>query len=272
MPVVTPEGVVMDLPLAGVGSRLSAAVIDGLIQLAIFFGVFWLAIRNWLRLSESGFHLLEALYGVTLFALLFVYPVLFETAWSGRTPGKRVTGLRVLTLNGGPIGFRTSAIRNLIRVIDFLPTLGVVGIVSVAATRRNQRLGDLAAGTIVIIEPTGTRRRKPTGTRRRKPAWLARKEGTPRRKRRGSSLSHVPVLNTVFATGVHPWDLTAVTKQDLGAVRTFLARRESLPPDVRNRLATQFATPLRAKTAGVPAGLGDESFLLQLVAEKDSYR
>jgi uncharacterized RDD family membrane protein YckC len=89
------------------------------------------------------------------FALTFGYDVLFETLAAGRTSGKRLAGLRVVTALGGPVTFHVSAIRNLLRAIDFLPGAYVVGAAVILIGRRNQRLGDVAAGTLVIRVPRG---------------------------------------------------------------------------------------------------------------------
>ena len=101
-----------------------------------------------------------AVMGVTFFSLLFVYPLAFELAAGGRTPGKRWSSLRVVCDNGSPVTFRASALRNLLRLVDMLPGLYLVGAIAIFATRSNQRLGDLAAGTIVVREPRAAARRR----------------------------------------------------------------------------------------------------------------
>ena len=135
---------------------------------------------------------------------------------AGRTPGKRACGLRVVEEGGEAIGLRASAVRNLLRLLEGPPTFYVPAIVSILATRRNQRLGDLAAGTLVIREP------RPRGARRARRA--ARAAG--RRRLRTAE-----------------WDVSAITPQELAAIRSFLERRESFTPA---RPARAGARPRRA--------------------------
>ena len=93
-----------------------------------------------------------ALLALVSFAVVTTYDILFEVFASGRTPGKRMNGLRVVRSGGEPVRFVTSAIRNALRAIDFLPFAYVIGAVTILATRNNQRLGDIAAGTLVVRE------------------------------------------------------------------------------------------------------------------------
>ena len=90
---------------------------------------------------------------VSMFGLLWFYNVLFEVLYHGATPGKRALGLRVMNANGTPVGWSGSLIRNLIRFVDSLPGCYAFGCMSVLLSRNFQRLGDLAAGTIVVYQP-----------------------------------------------------------------------------------------------------------------------
>src|SRR5919204_560075 len=83
------------------------------------------------------------------------YDIFVEVLNGGRTPGKMLNGLRVVRVEGHPVGFLTSAIRNVLRPIDFLPGAYLLGAVLILATRKNQRVGDIAAGTLVVRERTG---------------------------------------------------------------------------------------------------------------------
>ena len=167
------------------------------------------------------------------------YDICFEVLAAGRTPGKRINHLRVVRSGGEPVGFVTSAIRNTLRVIDFLPFAYIVGAVTILATRNNQRLGDLAAGTLVVRE--------------RRAATIA-----------GSVAAAAPAPVTVS------WDTSAVTADETAAVRRFLERRWEIDLSARRELARTFASRLRPKVAGAPAGVGDEEFLTLLVAAKSS--
>src|SRR6266480_4060788 len=114
--LVTPEAVVLQFETAGLGSRLLAKVLDSLIQLFILIVLFVVAgaaASGGFGSTPLGIFLLFA-----LFAVVFVYPVAFETLWKGRTPGKAAMGLRVVTREGAPIRFRHAAIRSAIWIVE----------------------------------------------------------------------------------------------------------------------------------------------------------
>ncbi|MEY2477968.1 MAG: hypothetical protein QOG87_3283 [Actinomycetota bacterium] len=234
--IVTPEGVTLDLPLAGVGSRFIAAVIDTTIQVLLVLGIGLIAAAA----PDSG--LVAALTVVAAFSVFIGYDISFETLASGRTPGKRVTGLRVVTSGGAPVRFITSAIRNVLRLIDILPGSYFVGIVAIVATKRNQRLGDLAAGTLVVRERTA--------------AAKAASDWT--------SAAHPPVADT----DVEGWDATGLTGDEVATVRRFLERRTTLVPQARAKLAAELAGRLRPKVATPDDDLADETFLERALAAK----
>jgi uncharacterized RDD family membrane protein YckC len=224
--ITTPEGVDLELMLAGVGSRFIAVSVDLVIQLVIIGAFFILA------LAFGDFGVVAASIGTLL--VLFGYHIFFE-ALTGRTPGKRWSGLRVLRSGGRPIGFRASTIRNLLRLIDY--TL-LIGVWSIILTPRNQRLGDLAGDTIVVRE------------------------------------LHSPVPPAVpaapAAAAYAAWDTSSVTTEELTAVRQFLQRRDQIDTQPRNELAHTMAERLRPKVVGAPAELRGERFLEALAAAKAS--
>jgi uncharacterized RDD family membrane protein YckC len=136
----TPEGVDLALRLAGPVPRAAAFLLDLLIRAAIY-----LALTPLLGLAGVGAGLLL----LALFLLEWFYPVWFELR-RGATPGKRALGLLVVHDDGTPVGPSASLIRNLLRVVDFLPVLYGAGLVTMLLDRDFRRLGDLAAGTLVI--------------------------------------------------------------------------------------------------------------------------
>src|SRR5688500_1158817 len=151
--IATPEGVEVELTLAGVGSRFIAGAIDFSIQIVVI-----VALSVVLRqLGDAGF----AIFTSASFLLIFFYDVLFEVLGGGRTPGKRACGLRVVASGGRPITLGRSAVRNILRIIDILPGFYAVGMVVVFATPRNQRIGDLVAGTHVVRDRHGDRHPPP---------------------------------------------------------------------------------------------------------------
>src|SRR6185295_10551317 len=155
-PVETPEGVEIGLRVAGRVPRLLAGAVDRAIRMGVYFV---LAIPASL-LGDGGVGLLL----VAMFLMEWFYPVLFEVRRGGATPGKRRLGLLVLHRDGTPVGWMASIVRNLVRFADFLPAAYGFGIASMLIDRDFRRLGDLAAGTVVVHrEPEMAGFRVPTG-------------------------------------------------------------------------------------------------------------
>ena len=136
----TPEGVDLGLRPAGPTVRALALAIDGGIRLLVY-----LALTPLAAFAGLG----AGMILITGFLLEWFYPVVFEI-WTGATPGKRALGLLVVHDDGTPVGLPASLIRNLLRVIDFLPLFYGAGLVCTLADRDFRRLGDLAAGTLVV--------------------------------------------------------------------------------------------------------------------------
>lgn len=141
-PVETPEGVEIGLRVAGPVPRLFAWSIDFAIRLGVYF--FVLILIGILGDSGVGFSFL------TMFIAEWFYPVLFEVLGHGATPGKRAMGLGVLHQDGTPVGWTSSILRNLLHAVDFLPLLYGFALASMLINRDFRRLGDLAAGTVVV--------------------------------------------------------------------------------------------------------------------------
>jgi len=141
----TPEGILLELRPAGLGARFYAFAIDGLIRL----GILYAAALGLAFLGGIGM----AIWLILIFALEWLYPVIFELRPNGATPGKRMFALRVVMDNGLPVTAAASLTRNLLRVADFLPFGYGFGIVSILLRADCQRLGDIAAGTLVVHEP-----------------------------------------------------------------------------------------------------------------------
>ncbi|MBZ0304388.1 MAG: RDD family protein [Anaerolineae bacterium] len=140
-----------DPAVAGFGSRCIAALIDFAILFPILFLIVWLMLRSTPLQSRGDAGTLALVAGIQLL-IITVYHLIFEWLWTGQTPGKRRTGIRVVQSNGLPLTPASTLIRNLIRLLDFLPLFYGVGLLVLFATRHTQRLGDLAAGTVVIRE------------------------------------------------------------------------------------------------------------------------
>jgi uncharacterized RDD family membrane protein YckC len=212
--VVTPEAVVLAFATAGVGSRILSALLDlgvqlvGLMLVGLTFGV----------LGSTPFGLAGGFVG--LFAVMFGYPVAMETLWRGRTLGKAALGLRVVTVEGGQIRFRHALIRAALGLVDLWLSSGAIAILCVLISRRNQRLGDLVAGTLVLRERTGARAPMVAATFAVPAGW----EG--------------------YAATI---DVGALSTSDYEIIRSFLLRAATLDPHTRDYLARQIAKPLLTK-------------------------
>lgn len=146
--VVTPEGVRLEFQLAGIASRALSATIDAIIQTVLMIGA--LIISAAVSAGSDLIGLVFMLFSIIL--VLFGYPVAMEVLNNGRTVGRTVMGTRVVTIDGAPVGFRHALVRALLAIVDHLLTFGGVAMLCALLTRRGQRLGDLAAGTMVVRE------------------------------------------------------------------------------------------------------------------------
>lgn len=143
--VEIPEGVDLHAELAGVTSRALAFTLDFLLRFLALLAMSMVA--NFFDAAGAGLLL------IVFFLLEWFYPVFFELYRDGQTPGKKWLGIKVVSQEITPIKFQASLIRNLLRAVDFLPLCYVFGIASLVMSGKFQRLGDLAAGTLVIYKP-----------------------------------------------------------------------------------------------------------------------
>ena len=214
----TPEQVALDLPLAGVGSRFIALAVDTLLQAFLIFVAVVVLVGSVLTLRSAG-GTLQAIGPVFLvlfvFTLYWGYFALFEFFWSGRTPGKRVAGIRVIKDSGRPMNVYEALARNVLRAVDGLPGVYAVGVIVMLTNRENRRLGDYVAGTVVVHDA-------PLDTMR--PTWVADSGGVP---------------HAAFAR---------ITAQELALVEAYLQRRFDLDAVVREERGEQIARRVAEKT------------------------
>jgi len=233
--LVTPEAVGVEADFAGLGSRLLAAVIDGLIQ-----GAFLLVLALGVATSDLGLDATVVLLVIGVFVTIWVYPIVFEAAWAGQTPGKRAGKIRVLRTDGQPVRLPAVLVRNLLRIVDLLPGVYALGSVLILTTRRAQRLGDLAAGTIVVHE-------------------------TP-------APAPQPILRMDQAGGASlapSIDVVALTPQEYALARSFLARRDAMTPEGRARVAVEIAARLRERVGADPAASAEAVLEAIVVASRE---
>ena len=175
------------------------------------------------------------------FLVQFGYYSFFEAIWNGQTPGKRWTHLRVMQDSGRPITPYDAILRNLLRFIDWLPTLYAVGIVTILISREKKRVGDYAAGTVVVHE-------KPLqGV---SSIWAATAPSP-------SAAQMVSALPTV-----------QLSSEELQLIETFFERRASLEPDVRRSMARQIATKLGDRLSIPSEQRPDAEKFLEALAEQ----
>lgn len=231
---VTPEAVQLHADVAGIGSRSIALIVDTLIQAVALLPLLFLLLGDGLAGTVEA-----VAVPLLLFVVLWLYYPAFEWLRRGQTPGKRLQGIRVVRTNGQPAGLAPVMVRNLVRIVDviFLPFLALI---SMVLTTRGQRLGDLAAGTMVVRE-------------RKLPAPQLLPPGAGR-------LDRGPTRDT-----------SRLTAQDYTVLRTFLTRRSGLDASARQQLATRLAARVREQVGERPGDdvLSDEQ-LIEAVAQ--SYR
>lgn len=149
----TPEGVELTLRIAGPVVRALAWGIDFSLRALVYF---LLAILSGIT-GAIG----DGLFFLIFFLLEWFYPVFFEVYRDGVTPGKARMGIKVLYSNGTPIGWTGAMLRNLLRAVDSLPFVYGIGLMSLLLTRRFQRLGDLAADTLVVHSEPSLAKKRP---------------------------------------------------------------------------------------------------------------
>lgn len=151
--VETPEGIALELRPAGPAARGVAWALDMLIRIAVYLA----AGTGLAFFGKAGIGILAIL----VFLLEWFYPVLFEVLWEGRTPGKRVMGLQVLMEDGRPEGWGPAMLRSLLMFVDFLPAFYGAGLMAMLAGKEGRRIGDLAAGAVVVHVPDPPSKKKP---------------------------------------------------------------------------------------------------------------
>ncbi len=227
--IQTPENVAFGYQVAGIGSRFLATLLDTLLifllQIVVIL-VFVLALSAFDLLGETIAAWVYAVLGIVGFIFFWGYYIFFEMLWNGQTPGKRWVGLRVIRTDGTPITLSESFIRNLTRLVDFLPAMYGIGIISMFLDKQSRRLGDLAAGTLVVHD------RAPISIQ----ALSAK---------RTVNLS----LQGFKPISLEGFPLERLTNDDLALIEDFLLRREQLTH--REALANQILNTLHTRL-GLP--------------------
>lgn len=235
----TPEQVGLEYSVAGIGSRFVGALLDLLIVggvltaeliVLVMVGAAAAAYPASGKLSEAAGKWVMAFVIFINFAIFWGYFALFEAYWKGQTPGKRVMKLRVIKDSGRQITFFESLARNLVRVVDYLPSMYLIGVITMLCNKRNQRLGDLVAGTLVVHE---------------------RLDEGSLLYQSGSALVAGEETNVRWGQAVaamFPADAVAkLSTQDLMVIETFFSRMLDLPMETRAAVAYRMAAQMTGK-------------------------
>ena len=255
--IETPELVAIEMPLAGIGSRFIAVLVDTLIWFAGLFvlGMLFFIVEPALKaFSKLSYQWVVALLTFALFLFNWGYFTLFEAFWNGRTPGKRVARIRVIQRSGRPIGLFESMARNLVRYVDQIPFFYAVGVITMFVTRQHQRLGDLAAGTLVVRD---------------------REEESPLWSESGSRTftSHVfkprpPAPEPHTFISLPEAGIAKLAAADLEVLEGFFARRLDMPMGTRQALAGRIASAIQAKSGLEPPPEASVETFLEAVARQ----
>lgn len=222
----TPESVELEFTLAGIGSRAWALIIDyqilgaiAVVFLLIIWAISSVLVEGWGRVF--GTRNIELWFGaialITLFAIYTGYFVFFETLWQGQTPGKRLAKIRVIRDDGRLIGLQQATLRALLRSVD---DTFFIGAFLIMLTKKEKRLGDLIAGTIVIQTETST------------------------------TSASFPVSSKAQEVAIElqqsPADFSQLLPDEFATIRDYLQRREKMTPEAKKEIGLQLAKQTKA--------------------------
>lgn len=241
--IETPERVELRYSLANIGNRFLAALIDHLIQGATLIALVVIAglISRWTMFSSASTWT-QAMMVLAVFTVYWGYFAVFETIWSGQTPGKRIMRLRVVREDGRPVRFFEVLVRNLLRLpIDLFPWPSyAIGVVSIVFSKHSKRIGDFVAGTVVVKE----------------------------RATEAPSLDDIIKISEFESTRLQRSapatfrvDLRLLDDRQMQAIEVFLKRRYELPQPNRTILAHRIASSVCAKLGTGPNNLPPEDLL-----------
>ena len=232
--IETPERVPLHFALASIGNRFLACALDHAIQVLVLvlilmtgFIIANASSANLERTFASAPKWVIAVMIILLFLTFAGYFAFFEWLWSGQTPGKRWLKLRVIREDGRPITFWEASVRNLIRALDMMPApFYSIGLICVFINGRDQRVGDMVAGTVVVRE---------------------REEEAPAFSQVFASPVSDPALRRSFKPVDFGANVNSLTEAEIQVVETFLRRRWDLADVPRQWMAWRVALPILYK-------------------------
>jgi len=227
--IETPEQTSIEFPLAGIGSRFLAILIDSLIQIGVLIILALMIVGLGFSFRSAGFGRsstagvwIVAILIFLYFLLMYGYFILFESIWNGQTPGKRLTHIRVIKDSGQPITAIDAVGRNLLRIVDQMPFAYGIGVLCAWISPQSKRIGDYVAGTVVVHE-------KPFETVA--PQWDAPAQAT-----------------------THQYGTNRLTPEEFALVETFLSRRSALEAGIRYDTAASIVRRIESKLTMPPEG------------------
>ena len=235
----TPEQIALELPLAGIGSRFLALTVDTLLQVAAVVAIVIVGAIIASGSTAANLPGVDRFFSQTIGAIVMVllpfclywgYFAFFEILWQGRTPGKRVAGIRVIHQSGRPMTSIECIGRNLMRGVDILPGMYGVGLICMMCNKQNKRVGDFIAGTIVVHDKA---------IETAAPTWGNKPE----------------------AVSVQP-ELRKLSADDLVLIETYLNRRYEINQVVRRTTAERIVSMIFQKSGvAKPPDQADDDFL-----------
>ncbi|MBF2064979.1 MAG: RDD family protein [Calothrix sp. C42_A2020_038] len=240
---VTPESVELEFTLAGIGSRTFALLVDYIVLglvislvLIAFLTVSYQIETFWEQIfGDKAYTWLFAIMFLILFSIYAGYFVFFETLWQGQTPGKRLAKIRVVRDDGRPVGLQQTTLRALLRPFDEISFIGALLIIF---NRKEKRLGDLVAGTIVIQTQT---------------VAISEKQ----------KLILSEASNSVCSQILETADLSSMLPDDFAVIREYLVRRNIMSKQARAQLANELTQQVKSiiKLDNIPEGINPDTFL-----------
>lgn len=239
--ISTPENVDLHLELAGLGNRILAGIIDQTICLVliVIMGLSAWGIFTLTSMSSMPSHIKGIAYGFIVMVLIFGsfiihfgYHMFFEGTWQGQTPGKRVAQIRVIEQNGQPVTWPAVIIRNLVRVVD--TGMMFIGVLSIMVDNNERRLGDLAAGTVVVRE-------------RNSELLTTAKDDL--------------ALDGAKVVDADMLDIGRITPQEYELLLSFLKRRKTMAKKQRPVVALKLMEHFKEKLADTPSTKSPEEYL-----------
>ncbi len=240
--IESPEKISFTYETAPIGTRIGGFIIDLIVQAlviilaALLIGSFLIADFS----SSNGFYGLLSFFFILSFSVQWGYFVFFESLMNGQSPGKKLTGITVISENGEFLSFSSIALRNLIRVVDSFPVPGFLGGLIAMKDKKSRRFGDITAGTLVV------------------------------------KVSDTVITEPDFTTSLRPESNSAdinallnnsgkkLSEKDLWLIRTFLNQKWSLPEGKRREVIQKFADGLQRKI-GHEGTIGDPLTFIETV-------